>query len=219
MLESLLRRGTVHTASPCVRFAGREAAEHRFGHFCRGRTYRIWSKRISTPYFCVSQPEAYAVQWASCVRCLVSVMPTGTTRSAPRVWWSHCLQAGSYLQRVRSSSATGVVWVPLLRWWRPLLLGIYWRWESLSHMSWAHLILLPKYCRTAPCTGFNLPIQSFAWDLGKLGIWVRSAALPVLPRVEVLGKEAESFPHLSPCPHKIFQVEQTDVSGSLWYWR
>lgn len=41
MLESLVRRGTVHTSSPCGRFVGHEAAEHWFGRFCRERTNRI----------------------------------------------------------------------------------------------------------------------------------------------------------------------------------
>lgn len=86
MLESLLRRGMVHTASPCIRFAGCEAAEHRFGHFCRGRTYRIWSKRISTPYFCVSQPRGMGCAMSLvCSVCRVSDAYRDPQVCAPRV--------------------------------------------------------------------------------------------------------------------------------------
>lgn len=126
MLESLLRRDIVHTASPCIRFAGCEAAEHRFGHFCRGRTYRIWSKRISTPYFCVSQPEAmWCAMSLVCSVSRVSDADRDHQVCTPRV--VKPLPSGWVVLAVcvRSSSATGVVWVPLLRLWCPLLLGIY----------------------------------------------------------------------------------------------
>lgn len=116
---------------------------------------------------------------------------------------------------VWSGFATGVVWVQLVC---PRLLRAYWLWESLSHVSWACLISLPKYCRTALHACSNLSVRSLAWDLGKLGLWVGSAALTELHRVEMLGKETKSFTYVSPCPHKIFQVEQMDVSGSFWYW-
>lgn len=64
--------------SLCGRFEGCEAGERWFGHFCSRRTYRIGSeRRISTLYFCISQPEACVVQWASCIQCLVSVLLMG----------------------------------------------------------------------------------------------------------------------------------------------
>lgn len=54
-LESLVRRGIVHTDSPCGKFVGYEAAERGFGHLCRGRTYRIGSERrisVHTLFLC-----------------------------------------------------------------------------------------------------------------------------------------------------------------------
>lgn len=48
--------------------------------------------------------------------------------------------------------------------------------------------------------------------LGLMEIRVGCAALTELHRVGMLGKEAKSLRCMSPCPHKIFQVEK----GCIW---